>query len=234
MPFLDDTGPRDEQRRPFWAAFATIGGQLERLVATNIAWALVLLPAGLAFAAPSLPDWLRILLAVTSATAIPPATAILFGLAAQACDGQHVDAGLAAELLRRYGAASLRTLGPLYGTFGILVWLVIATTEAGLAPLVTVVVLVLLLWTVCAMYWGPAFVADPDRPFSALARESLQRAWREPERSFGTLLLVGLAALVGIASVAGIVLIVPVFVAILQTHQYRDVQPRFSRAASRS
>lgn len=222
MPFLDDIEPRDEPRRPVWAAVATVGGQVERLIAVNIGWALVLVPAAAALVAPVMPAWLRVLLALVSATALVPATAVLYGLAAQACTGQHVDAGLARELAREVAVPALRTLGPLYGTFGVGVWVAIAAAGAGLGPVVTVLTLALLLWSVCAMYWGPAFVADPATPITALARQSVRLAWRRPERSVVTLLVVLLAGLVGVVSVAGIVLIVPVGVAVLQTHQYRD------------
>ena len=102
MPFLDDTGPRDEARGPVWAAFATVASQVERLVAANVVWAVQLAPGLVALGFPGLPGWLRVVLVLYSASVLPPATAVLYGLAAEACEGQHIDMGLARELLRSY------------------------------------------------------------------------------------------------------------------------------------
>lgn len=220
MPFLDDTGPRDEPRGPIWSAFATVGGQVERLVAANLAWALQLAPGLVALGFPALPWWLRIVLGLYSATVLPPATAVLYGLAAEACSGQHVDAGLARELLGAYWKRSLLVLAPLYGTFGVLVWLAVA---AGVPFVVTALTAVLLLWSVCATYVGPLFVARPELPAFALAREAVRLVWRRPERALGTWLVVGLAAVIGVVSIGGLVLIVPMLVAILQTQASRSV-----------
>lgn len=233
MPFLDDTSPRDEPRRPVWAAFATIADQVERLVAANVGWALVLAPGVVALAFPELPGWLRIILGLVSATLLPPATAVLYGLAAEACRGQHVDAGLARELVRELGAASLRTLAPLYGTFGVLVWGAVVAAAAGLAPLVTVLTLAVLVWSVCATYWGPLFVADPTLPPGRLATEAARLVWRHPERTLGTWLLTGVFLLVGVVSIAGLVLIVPMLVAVAQTHRLRDLRAVVSAPISR-
>ncbi len=225
MPFLDDTGPRDERRGPVWASFATVASQVERLVAANVVWALQLAPGGLALAFPGLPAWLRIVLGLYSATTLPPATAVLFGMAAEACRGQHVDAGLAMELFRELAAPSLRTLAPLYGTFGVLVWAAVLASSQGLAPLVAVLTLAVLLWSVCATYWGPVFAAQPELGFTALARTSAQLAWRRPDQTLGTWILVFAALLIGVVSIGGVVLIVPTFVTILQTHRYLAVRP---------
>jgi hypothetical protein len=223
MPFLDDTGPRDERRGPIWASFATIASQVERLVAANIGWALQLVPGLLALAFPQLPGWLRIVLGLYSATALPPATAVLFGIAAEACRGQHLDLGLAGELLRAYALRSARTLAPLYGTFGILIWAAVLSDARDIAPLVVVLTLVILLWSVCATFWGPLFVARPELSMAGMARESIRLTRRRPEGALATWAMVGLAWIVGAVSIGGLVLIVPMFVATLQTHRYRDV-----------
>jgi hypothetical protein len=223
MPFLDDTGPRDERRGPIWASFATIASQVERLVAANIGWALQLAPGLLALAFPQLPGWLRIVLGLYSATALPPATAVLFGIAAEACRGQHLDLGLAGELLRAYALRSARTLAPLYGTFGILIWAAVLSDARDIAPLVVVLTLVILLWSVCATFWGPLFVARPELSMAGMARESIRLTRRRPEGALATWAMVGLAWIVGAVSIGGLVLIVPMFVATLQTHRYRDV-----------
>jgi hypothetical protein len=222
MPFLDDTGPRDERRGPIWASFATIASQVERMVAANLGWALQLVPALLALAFPQLPGWLRIVLGLYSATALPPATAVLFGLAAEACREQHIDMGLAGELLREYALRSARTLAPLYGTFGVLIWAAVLSDAQELAPIVVVLTLVTLLWSVCGTYWGPLFVARPELSMTGLARESVRLSRRCPEGTLATWAMVGASWIVGAVSIGGLVLIVPMFVATLQTHRYRE------------
>lgn len=218
MPFLEDIGPRDERRGPVWSAFATIGGQVERIVAVNVVWSLVLVPALVALAFPELSWWLRLLLGLCSATALPPATIVLYGVASHASRGQHVDAGLVTELLRDQWMRGLRCLGPLYGTFGVLVWCVVLAILQGIAPLVTMVVLVTLLWSVCAVNWGPLVVAEPSMSTMDVLRESIRLAWRSPERTLATWLMTCLAVLVGTVSIGGLVLIVPILIAIVQVH----------------
>ncbi|MBM7790120.1 hypothetical protein [Tenggerimyces flavus] len=143
MPFLQDLSPTDEARSPLWASFATLADQVERLVLVNVGWALQLMPGLVALAFPELPTWLRVALALYSATALPIATAVLYALAAEACRGQHVDLGLAMELCRSFAAPALRVLAPLYGTFGVLVWLLVVVR--GITPLTTALTLALLL-----------------------------------------------------------------------------------------
>jgi uncharacterized membrane protein len=220
MPFLDDTGPRDEPRGPVWAAFATVASQVERLVAANVVWAVQLAPGLVALGFPELPGWLRIVLALWSATVLPPATAVLYGLAAEACEGQHVDAELARELFRSSARRSLLVLAPLYGTFGVLVWLLVLAMAAGVPLLVTVLTAVALLWSVCATYFGPLFVDWHSLSAWGLAREAVRLVWRRPEQALVTWLVVALAALVGVVSIGGLVLIVPMLIAILHTHRY--------------
>ncbi len=223
MPFLDDIGPGDERRSPTWATFATVADQVERMVMANLAWAAVLAPGVVALAFTGLPGWLRVVLGLVSATALPPATAVVYGVAASACRGQHVDLGLAAELLRELGVPSLRTLAPLYGTVGVLVWSAWAASAAGLTPLVTVLTLAVLVWSVCGTYWGPLFAADPSLPPTRLATLLVRLVWQAPERALLTWVVVGLCVLVGVVTIAGVALIVPVLVAVAQTHRLRDL-----------
>jgi hypothetical protein len=226
MPFLDDTGPRDERRGPIWGSFATVASQVERMVAANVAWALQVAPGALALAFPQLPGWLRIVFGLYSATVLPPVTAMLFGLAAEACRGQHIDAALAWEIVKERAAHSLRTLAPLYGTFGVLVWAAFFAQASSLAPLVVVLTAAILVWSVCATYWGPLFAARPELGLAGLARESVRLAWRRPEQTLATWLMVGVSWVIGAISIGGLVLIVPMFVAILQTHRYQEVESR--------
>jgi hypothetical protein len=229
MPFLDDTGPRDERRGPIWGSFATVASQVERMVAANVVWALQVAPGAFALAFPQLPWWLRIVLGLYSATVLPPVTAMLFGLAADACRGQHVDVGLAWEIVKERAADSVRILAPLYGTFGVLVWAAFFAQASSLAPLVVVLTAAILVWSVCATYWGPLFAARPDLGLLGLARESVRLAWRRPEQTLATWLIVAVSWVIGAISIGGLVLIVPMFVAILQTHRYQEVESRGGR-----
>jgi hypothetical protein len=223
VPFLDDIGPRDERRGPIWAAFATVAEQVERMVAANVVWAIQLAPGVLALAFPGWPGWLRVLLGLYSATVVIPATAVLFGLAAEACRGQHVDAGLAGELLRSYAGRSIGTLAPLYGTFGVLVWLAVLAHALDLGFAVAALTLLILLWSVCATYWGPLFVDQPSLSAVGIARASVSLVWRRPEQTLATWCMVAVAWVVGVISIGGLVLIVPMLVVILQTHRYLAV-----------
>jgi hypothetical protein len=218
MPFFSDIGPSEEARSPLWASFATLADQVERLVVVNVCWALQLVPGLVALAFPELPVWLRVVLGLYSATVLPVATAVLYGLAAEACRGQHVDFELAMELARSYCARSLRVLAPLYGTFGVLVWLFVLLS--GVAPVQTALTLVALLWSVCATWFAVTFVASPAASVVEVARRSVRLAWQRPERTLLTWLLTVLALLLGTVSIGGLVLIVPVFVAVLHTHQH--------------
>jgi len=221
MPFLEDIGPRDERRGPIWASFATVGGQVERMVFANLAWAVQVMPLGAALAFTGLPWWLRIVLGLYSATVLPAATAVLFGLAAEACRGQHIDAGLAVELLRAYAARSVQCLAPLYGTFGVLIWAVVLAHARGLSLPVAGLTLVILVWSVCATYWGPMFAEDPSRSVVVLARESIRLTLRRPEQTLASWAMVAVSWVMGAVSIGGLVLIVPMFVAVLQTHRYQ-------------
>ncbi|MBM7790119.1 DUF202 domain-containing protein [Tenggerimyces flavus] len=71
----------------------------------------------------------------------------------------------------------------------------------------------------CATWWTATFVTTPSTSLTGLLRESTRRAWQQPERTLLTWLLTLLAALVGAISIGGLILIVPVFIAILHTHQ---------------
>lgn len=225
MPFLDDTSPREETRGPTWASFATIAGQVERLIAVNAAFAVVCLPGVVALVFPELPGWLRLVLGILTATALPPALAALYSLAGVACREQHVDLGLAQELVRTLSGRGLRVLGPLYGTFGVLLWLGMFAADLGLSAITTAATLLILLWSVCATYWGPLFGREPGQSARRLARESVRLTVRYPAQSLTTWVIAGLAMVVGAVSIVGLVLITPTMVAVLHTHRL-DSLPR--------
>jgi hypothetical protein len=228
MPFLDDTGVRDEPRGPIWDAFAALADQIERLVAVNVGWAVQLLPGVLALAFPEWPFWLRIALLLYSGTALVPLTGALYGLVRRAAERDHLSLEISRELLRDLAVPSLRTLAPLFGTFGVLLWawVILQIAAPQLSVAIALIVLVSLLWLVCATYWGPLLADEPDLSALAVARRSVEMVWRYPAETMATVAVTILAALVGIVSIGGLVLIAPVLVALLQTCRYLQLADR--------
>lgn len=228
MPFFDDIGVRDEPRGPIWEAFAALADQVERLVAVNVGWAVQLLPGVLALAFPELPLWLRIVLLLYSATALVPLTGVLYALVYRAAERDHVSLEATRESLRQLAVPSFRTLAPLFGTFGVLVWawIILQTTAPHLTSLISLVVVVSLLWLVCATYWGPLLADQPDLSAVAIARRSVGLVWRYPGETLATVAATVLAALIGIVSIGGLVLIAPVLIALLQTCRYMQLADR--------
>jgi len=88
---------------------------------------------------------------------------------------------------------------------------------------VAALTLLILLWSVCATYWGPLFVDQPSLSAVGIARASVSLVWRRPEQTLATWCMVAVAWVVGVISIGGLVLIVPMLVVILQTHRYLAV-----------
>jgi hypothetical protein len=219
MAFFGDIGTRDEPRGPIWGPFAVIRDNVERLVAVNIAWSIQLFPGIIALAFPQLPIWLRIGLGAYSATAAIPAIGALYALSLAATREEHLSLDLALHHLRQLALPSLRKLTPLYGVFGVLIWVAILVGSA--VPVVTTfATLGALLWYLCATYWGPLLVNDPNASAPALARRSIRLVWRFPAETLATGLVAAFALVVGFVSVGGLVLIVPVVVTLLHTQRY--------------
>ena len=82
-------------RGPIWGPFAVIRDNVESLVVLNLGWSLQLLPGVLALAFPQLPPWLRIVMGLYSATAVIPATGVLYALTLAATRGEQVSRELA-------------------------------------------------------------------------------------------------------------------------------------------
>jgi hypothetical protein len=221
VPFLQDIEPRDEPRTPVWAAFATVASQVERLVAVNVVWALQLAPGLLALAFPGMPAGLRIAMLLYSAVAVAPATAVLYGVAAHACRHQHVDPGLVVQLARELTLPGLKILGPLAGSFGILLWTMVAASSVGLDPLNAPLTLAVLLWSLCAIMWGPTIAGGHFHGIRGVVRASAHLVWSHPGQMLWTWVMSVVAAVIGAVSIGGLVLIVPIFIAILHTHRYQ-------------
>jgi hypothetical protein len=225
MPFFSDIETRDEPRGPIWGPFATIRDNVERLVALNLGWSLQLAPGGLALALPGLPAWLRIALGLFSATAVLPATAVLYALAFDATRGEHLSVERAVHHLRALALPSVRALAPLYGLFGGLIWAVILIGPV-VPAVATLATLAALVWSVAATSWGPLLVCRPDASARSLAGWSLWLVWRYPAESLATSLAVAIALVIGLVSIGGLVLIVPVVNSLLHTERYLDLAGR--------
>ena len=225
MPFVADIETRDESRGPIWGPFAVIRDNVELLLVLNLGWSMQLLPGVLALAFPELPLWLRLFLGIYSATVLIPATGALYALTLAATRGEHVSMELALVSLRDLALPSFRTLAPLYGVFGLLVWLAILVGPT-IPVVTTVATLVCLLWYLCATFWGPLLVLHPDADVASMVRGSIRLVWRYPTETFVTGLVTAAALVVGMISIGGLVLIVPVLVALFHTQRYLDLVAR--------
>jgi hypothetical protein len=222
MPFVADIEARDESRSAIWRPFAIIRDNVEQLVALNLAWSVQLIPGILALAFPQWPLWVRLAMGLYSATAIIPATGMLYALTLAAGRGEAISRDLAIESLRELAIPSLRTLTPLYGGFGILIWLALLVGPG--APMVTTLAtLAGLLWYLGATYWGPLLVSRPDASIAVVARRSIELIWRYPVETLATALVAAVALIVGLISIGGLFLIVPVVVALLHDQRYLDL-----------
>lgn len=225
MPFVADLEARDEPRGPIWRPFAVIRDNVERLVALNIGWSLQLLPGIAALVLPQLPPWLRIVLGLVSATALIITAGPFYGMVLAATRGEYLSVDLAMQQLRTLALPGVRALTPLFGVFGVLIWLAILVGPA--APLVTTLAtLAGLLWFLCATYWGPLLATHPALSAIHLARRSIGLVWRYPLETLTTALVVAAALVIGMISIGGLVLIVPVAVAMIQTARYLDLAAR--------
>jgi hypothetical protein len=225
MPFVADIETRDESRGPIWGPFAVIRDNVELLLVLNLGWSMQLLPGILALAFPQLPLWLRLTMGVYSATVLIPATGVLYALTLAAARGEQVSMELALLSLRDLALPSFRTLSPLYGVFGVLIWLAIMVGPA-MPVMTTLATLTCLLWYLCATFWGPMLVVYPDAGVASMVRGSILLLWRYPAETFVTALVAAVALVVGMVSIGGLVLIVPVVIALLHTQRYLDLVAR--------
>lgn len=229
MPFVADIETRDESPGPIWGPFAVVRDNVELLLVLNLGWSMQLLPGVLALAFPQLPLWLRLTMGIYSATALIPATGVLYALALTAARGEQVSMDLAIQSLRDLALPSFRTLAPLYGVFGVLIWLAIIVGPA-MPVITTLATLACLLWYLCATFWGPMLAVHPDAAVASVVRDSLLLVWRYPAETFVTALVAAVAIVVGMVSIGGLMLIVPVVIALLHTQRYLDLVAREAAA----
>jgi hypothetical protein len=229
MPFVADIETRDESRGPIWGPFAVVRDNVELLLVLNLGWSLQLLPGVLALAFPQLPLWLRLTMGIYSATALIPATGVLYALTLAATRGEPLSMELAIQSWRDLALPSFRTLAPLYGVFGVLIWLAIVVGPA-MPVMTTLATLACLLWYLCATFWGPMLAVHPDAAVASVVRDSLLLVWRYPAETFVTALVAAVALVVGMVSIGGLMLIVPVVIALLHTQRYLDLVAREAAA----
>jgi len=229
MPFVADIETRDESRGPIWGPFAVVRDNVELLLVLNLGWSLQLLPGVLALAFPQLPLWLRLIMGIYSATALIPATGVLYALTLAATRGEQLSMEPAIQSWRDLALPSFRTLAPLYGVFGVLIWLAIIVGPT-MPVMTTLATLACLLWYLCATYWGPMLVVHPDADVASVVRGALLLVWRYPAETFVTGLVAAVALVVGMVSIGGLVLIVPVVIALLHTQRYLDLVAREAAA----
>jgi hypothetical protein len=225
MPFVANIDTGGDSHGPLWGSFAVIRDNIESLVVLNLGWAMQLLPGVLALAFPQLPLWLRLTMGLYSATAVIPATAVLYALTLAATRGEQVSRELAILSWRELTLPSFRILAPLYGVFGLLIWLAIIVGPT-MPVVTTLATLTCLLWYLCATYWGPMLAVAPDTDVVSVIRGSLRLVWYYPMETFVTGLVAAVALVVGMISIGGLVLIVPVVIALLHTQRYLDLLAR--------
>lgn len=220
MPFFDNTGvDPNVERGPLWGAFATLFDQIERMIALNIAWSAQFIPLLLTAMFPDWPPVIRVVLVVYSALALAAGLGMLYGLIRAAVEGEPLTFDLVREAWRSYALPGLLTLAPLYGIFGVLLNL----SSSGGFVLEVVARLLILLLFVCSHYWGVMLAEQPQQSVITILWRSVLLVWRKPGRSLLLTGMVGLALAIGTISVGGLFLIVPVLVALLQTHLYRAI-----------
>lgn len=225
MPFFDDSGPRiEEEQAPLARSFALLRDQLERMVALNLLWAVQGFPLLIAWAFP-MPEFVRVLLTLYSALAIPPTTATVFAVLRQISDSVPLDLRLLVECFRQQAISGFLKLMPLYSLFFWLAVLAALSEGQGWLMLDVLARLFLLLLLLISLYWGPLLVDHPDWSLPQLQLRAVQLVWRSPAQT----LLLGVACLVslllGVISIAGMVLIIPVLIMLFQIEFYRAVSP---------
>ncbi len=226
MPFQDDAGVNlDEHRGPLWRAFGLFGDQLERMVVINMFWAIHLLPAFAALGFSSIPFVVRLVLILYTVSVMPLVSAWMYGMIVAVSELEPVTWGLAKDVWRRQAWVGLRTLGPLVGLIGMLVWLIVMSLDSQILLLSVLLELLLIFVLVSANYWGPMMAYYPEWSAPRLLYEAGMLVWQYPAPSLLIFVAVALTSLLGVISVGGITLAVPVFVALLQTQMFLRIAP---------
>lgn len=205
----------DAPLQPFWATFALLREQVERLVALNLFWTLPLVPGVIGLAYPALPLLLRTVLVGFSALFIVPASFAVYTVLARALSGREITFPETWQAFRQGVTQSFRSLAPLYVFLGVLIW---ANLSLPVPDTVLVPLRLLLLFTLgSSLTWGPLAAETPARSAAQLLRESFTLLLRHPARILWALAVSFLLLVAGTVSVGGLVLIVFVLLASYQT-----------------
>jgi hypothetical protein len=198
-----------------WGAFQDLREGLERFVALSLVWSVQLLPAVAALAIPTMSLLLRMLFAAYSLIAIVPITAVLHDLAAKAVDGEDLTFDKAKESFQRLLRPSLTHLAPAFVVTILLSWAI--TLTASHLSLGVFLRVLLLLWLLVFVHWGPVFIAQGSStsPFQ-LFIHALSLVRNHPVQSLGVLLLLALLWILGMISIGGVFLVVPALSALVQ------------------
>lgn len=232
MPFFEDIGVKtEEQRGPFWSAFALIADQIERIVALNLGWAAQLLPALIALAFDVIPFWLRILLIIYSVIAIGPATGVLYVMITKAARGEMLRFDDAKEAVRQNVLPSLTRLMPLYSLFAWISFFDYGATVLHITFLSVLFRLSLMLLAVFSIYWGPIYGRDPQQAAWKTFKESVRLVWKRPGLTIGMGIVILLLWLLGVVSVGGLFLIAPTAASMVQTRLLFHIARKESRPA---
>lgn len=235
MPFYDDAGiDTSIDRGPLWQSFAVFGGQLERMIALNIAWAVQLFPAMIALAVPELPGIIRVVLLAYSVAAFAPATVVLYSMAKLASDDETLMPIMVKDILQEKAVIGSKTLIPLVGLLALLVFISDFAGQANIFALAVVAQLGLFLLLVSANFWGPLIAQESAANAQSVLRQSGLLIWRYP---FQTMLLCGAVALslfIGVISIGGLFLAVPVIITLLQTQMYQAIILKQRRKAKKA
>ncbi len=84
--------------------------------------------------------------------------------------------------------------------------------------------LLILLFAVVSLYWGPLLIYRPEFSAWRIFRKSVQLVLQTPSKTLLTGFVCLVAILLGAISIAGLFLIVPVLVALFQVQLFRSIR----------
>lgn len=225
MPFQHNAYSinREDHQGTLWSALAIFGSQLEHMVLLNVVWAVQLVPAMMAVFMTALPLPIRALMMVYTIVALPPATAVLYGLCAQTVDEETLELSHFKEQFKEIAWPGFCTLSPLLGSLGLVGWLAVQADSAGITLISVFLQCVLMIMLVTANYWGALLIAYPDRRAYDIFSMSVQLVWQYPMQSVFLGLMVLATSIIGIASAGGLFLAVPVMIVLFQTLVFQQL-----------
>lgn len=207
-------------------AFTVWRAQWLPMLLLNLAWMSLAAPLVLALVFSAWPYGLRIALSLFSVFVLIPATAGVYAVLHQVCDGALLSPGLVWQGLKTQFVNAFTRLLPLYS---LIFWLSLADRWAigkSLFIEATIVRLLILILAVLSLYWGPTMVDVPALSAVGLFIASYKLSWHRP----GKTLLAALSSLLifalGVLSILGFLLVAPVLLVLIQLQLFRAVAVR--------